>query len=151
MIPSAAAAISEMRSTAFGRSIFAMIFIGCDVRAVMKSRTSATSSGRWTNEIATQSGFFVIAYSKSSLSFCVKTDVAISVSGKLNPRRDQISSPRTTVATILLFATLSTVISILPSFNRILSPGFNDFITSVSGNWTRVASPGVGSSSNVNF
>ena len=45
MIPSAASAISVMRSTAFGRSIFAIILIGCDVRSVIKSRTSATSSG----------------------------------------------------------------------------------------------------------
>ena len=53
IMPSAAAAISVMRSTAFGRSIFAIILIGCALRAVMKSRTSAISSGFCTNEIAT--------------------------------------------------------------------------------------------------
>ena len=46
IIPSAAAAISHILSTAFGRSIFAIIFIGCEVRWVIKSRTSAMSSGR---------------------------------------------------------------------------------------------------------
>ena len=93
----------------------------------------------------------MIAYSRSARSLAVRTDVLISVSGKLKPRRDQISVPRTTVASTRSDDAKSTRISILPSFNRILSPMFNDPKTSASGNWTRVASPGVGSVSNVNF
>ena len=123
--------------------------MGADVCAVIKSRTSEISSGRWTKETATQSGFLVNAYSKSALSLGVSTDVLISVSGKLNPRRDQISFPLITIARTTPGLTCFTCISILPSFNNILSPTFNDSMTSGCGKKTRSEFPGTSFESKV--
>ena len=137
--------ISSSRSTACGFSILAITA----ARPRVIFLASAMSSGRCTNDSPIQSMPASSAASRSERSFGVSAENGMMESGRLTPLRSESLPPTSTRTTIFCLLASVATRRILPSSSSSVWPAFTPSKISGCGRCTRVASPGLGSASNV--
>ena len=131
---------------AIGFSILAMIA----ARSPISLRASSMSSGRWTNDRATQSAPRSRPNSRSRRSFAVSGDSGMIAPGMLTPLRSESLPPTFTRVTAWRSSQRSTSRRSLPSSSRSCRPGAMTAKISGCGRHTRRVVPGAGSRSRRN-
>mmetsp|Transcript_5056 Transcript_5056/g.10202 ORF Transcript_5056/g.10202 Transcript_5056/m.10202 type:complete len:200 (-) Transcript_5056:709-1308(-) len=156
MIPSHSSTIfsSESPKKQDGFSIFAMIAGTCPPGGSFSAISliiSSISSGRWTNDRATQSTPISSIYSKSARSLGVRGEICSTESGVFTPLRSLIFPSTSTLHTRNPSPFSITVSFILPSSTRRLCPTSEAAMISGWGSCTRLLFPAAESRSKRNF
>ncbi len=146
MMASDTATMASSASSAAGFSSFDRTA----ARLPMISRACVTSSGRCTNDSATQSAPISSAKSRSRKSFSVSAGIGSTTSGTLTPLRSDSTPPVTTRVRMDLPSLPNTARRSLPSSSSSDWPASITSNSSGCGRQTRCALPGVGSRSSVN-
>ena len=146
MIPSETLRISENARTAAGFSILDRIA----ARPRASPRASITSSGRCTNDRASQSTPASQANSRSARSLSDSAAKGSTTSGTFTPLRSEMVPAASTVQSAKSAPHASTRRRILPSLTSSLDPGSSAAKISGCGSCTRRSSPGAPSRSKRN-
>ena len=137
------ATISSSRSTAAR-----LLELGHEQdRPPASARTSSRSSGRCTNDSATQSTPSGTAKARSTRSFSVRAETGSTAPTTLTPLRSDRVPPTSTLAVASLALAASTSSRTLPSSTSSWTPGASAAKISGCGSGTRSGPPGVGSRS----